>query len=196
MNERDKAILSDLKRFRVMRRDDICKIHFSNLKQPVKACNNVLKRLRRDGYVHAITDRNQYFYHHAEQQLKKDSAKIPHFLAILDVYLKLCEVEVPRVFDVEPKLSDKGTVEPDVFCIWRKAPFYIEVQRTNYSAKVFKTKMDRYETFFYGEEWHNEKWQPKNNKPVFPRVWVIGEGRYDVTGRPFHLMSTKEAKLN
>ena len=71
-----------------------------------------------------------------------------------------------------------------------------EVQRTAYSAKVFKQKMDRYEAYFYGEEWHKENWQPKNNKPVYPRVWVIGEGKYNVKGRPFKLFHTREAKLN
>ena len=53
----------------------------------------------------------------------------------------MCEVEKPKVFEVEPKVGEKGTVEPDVFAIWRKAPFYIEVQRNIYSAKVFKAKL-------------------------------------------------------
>ncbi len=179
-----------------MSRDDICAIHFRGLKDPIKATNSVLKRLRRDGHVRAITDRHQYLYTHADQTLKKDSAKIPHFLAIVAVYREMCEVEKPKVFEVEPKVGEKGTVEPDVFAIWRKAPFYIEVQRNIYSAKVFKAKLDRYEAFYYGEEWAKLSWQPRGKKPIFPRIWVIGEGNYDLQGRPFSVLHTQRARIN
>jgi hypothetical protein len=33
LNERDKAIIRDLNRFRVMDRDSICEIHFAGLKK-------------------------------------------------------------------------------------------------------------------------------------------------------------------
>ncbi|KMK77635.1 replication-relaxation family protein [Alkalihalobacillus pseudalcaliphilus] len=195
MKKRDKAILDDLIKFRVMRRDDICQLHFVGLKQAIKSCNAVLKRLRRDGHIKAITDQKQYLYLHQDTNVKNDSAKISHFLAIVDVYKKLCDVEKPQRFEVEPKLSNKGTVEPDIFCIWRKAPFYIEVQRNIYSKKVFDKKLSRYELFYESKEWHKADWQPKD-KIMFPYVWVIGEGNYNVTGKPFRIFHTREAVLN
>ncbi|MGR5899532.1 hypothetical protein ACT7C8_18005 [Bacillus cereus] len=33
---------------------------------------------------------------------------------------------------IEPKIGTKGTVEPDLFCIFRNTPFFIEVQRSVY----------------------------------------------------------------
>lgn len=47
MNARDKAIVSDLVRFRCLSRDDIAELHFSNIKNPITQANMVLKRLRR-----------------------------------------------------------------------------------------------------------------------------------------------------
>ncbi|AIC95421.1 replication-relaxation family protein [Shouchella lehensis] len=196
MNKRDMAILKDLKKFRIMKRDQIIKLHFPNLKERINACNRVLNRLRRDGLIKAIKDGNQYSYVHSEVQLRQGSAKANHFLEICNVYCQMCDVEIPKVFEVEPKLNSKGTVEPDVFCIWRKAPFYIEVQRTLYSDKVFKQKVQRYEDYYDSREWQSASWQPKGRDPIFPHVWVIGEGKYNTNGVPFKMMQTRDAVLN
>ncbi|MFN4173526.1 MAG: hypothetical protein ACK4HV_00270, partial [Parachlamydiaceae bacterium] len=67
-----------------MSRDDIIALHFGTLRQPVTAANTVLKRLRRDGHIKAVMDRHQYLYMPADSQIKKDSAKIPHFLKIVE----------------------------------------------------------------------------------------------------------------
>jgi hypothetical protein len=191
--QRDKAILNDLSRFRVMRRDDIVELHFNGLKRPVTGANTVLKRLRRDGRIKAATDRHQYLYFHGESNMKKDSMKIPHFLKIVEFYREISKHETPRIFNVEPKYGDKGTVEPDTFMIWRKAPFYVEIQRSVYSAKVFSEKMDRYETFFHGDTWRHESWQPRD-KQYFPNIWVIGETRYDVGQRPFRVFQSRNVE--
>lgn len=185
MRKRDKAILTDLKRFRVMRRDDIIDLHFNGLKSPITSCNTVMKRLRRDGFVKAVTDRNQYLYMHEETNIKKDSTKIPHFLRIVEFYRELCKIEKPRTFEVEPKITEKGGVEPDIFMIWKAAPFYVEIQRNKYSSKVFNAKIERYEQYFHSGEWQYERWQPKDKK-YFPHVWVITDTLYNIDKRPFH----------
>lgn len=132
MNERDKSILADLERFRCLSRDDIADLYFSHTKQPITQTNLVLKLLRRDGLVKCSTERRKYIYFPAERRIKPDSQKINHFLAIADFYKQLKRINSPRVFEVEPKLGGKGLPEPDIFTIWKGAPWYVEIQRTRY----------------------------------------------------------------
>src|SRR4051812_25190453 len=107
MNKRDLSILKDLERFRVLSRDDIAFLHFKHLKRPIKCCNDVLKRLRRDNQIEANIERQPYLYFVSPSPIKKDSAKIPHFLKIVDFYKTLLEYETPRIFNVEPKYGAK-----------------------------------------------------------------------------------------
>lgn len=129
MYERDKRILNDLKRFRCMTRDDLAELHFKNLKRPVKCCNDVLKRLHRDGLVNVNKHTSPFTYFDVESKLKKNSQKVEHFLSIVQTYKDLRRWGTIQEFDVEPKIGCKGTVEPDIYMIWRGVPFFVEVQR-------------------------------------------------------------------
>jgi hypothetical protein len=178
MRKRDLAIISDLQRFRCLTRNDIIDLHFNHLKQPVTCCNTVLKRLRRDGHIDVSTNFQPYVYFPSPSTMKKDSAKIPHFLKIVEFYKSLLRYEDPKVFNVEPKFG-KGFMEPDVFMIWKKAPFFVEIQRSVYSDKVMKEKIKRYEDYYFSNEWQNETWQPPTKK-VFPAVIMITDTRYRI----------------
>ncbi|MCC3687642.1 replication-relaxation family protein [Bacillus sp. 22475] len=179
MRNRDKAILNNLKRFRCMSRDDIIDLHFQGLKNAVTCCNTVMKRLRRDGHVDANISQQPYIYFPQSSTLRKTSQKIPHFLGILDVYKQLIYYEKPKLFKVEPKYG-KEFMEPDAFTIWRRSPFFIEVQRSVYSKKVMQDKINRYELYFHSQEWHNESWQPKESK-FFPSILIITEKYYNIS---------------
>ncbi|PFE87132.1 hypothetical protein CN321_25885 [Bacillus thuringiensis] len=179
MRNRDKAILNNLKRFRCMSRDDIIDLHFQGLKNAVTCCNTVMKRLRRDGHVNANISQQPYIYFPQSSTLRKTSQKIPHFLGILDVYKQLIYYEKPKLFKVEPKYG-KEFMEPDAFTIWRRSPFFIEVQKSVYSKKVMQDKINRYELYFYSQEWHNESWQPKESK-FFPSILIITEKYYNIS---------------
>ncbi|AKR39204.1 replication-relaxation family protein [Bacillus cereus] len=179
MRNRDKAILNNLKRFRCMSRDDIIDLHFQGLKNAVTCCNTVMKRLRRDGHVDANISQQPYIYFPQSSTLRKTSQKIPHFLGILDVYKQLIYYEKPKLFKVEPKYG-KAFMEPDAFTIWRRSPFFIEVQRSVYSKKVMQDKINRYELYFHSQEWHNESWQPKESK-YFPSILIITEKYYNIS---------------
>lgn len=179
MRNRDKAILNNLKRFRCMSRDDIIDLHFQGLKNAVTCCNTVMKRLRRDGHVNANISQQPYIYFPQSSTLRKTSQKIPHFLGILDVYKQLIYYEKPKLFKVEPKYG-KEFMEPDAFTIWRRSPFFIEVQRSVYSKKVMQDKINRYELYFHSQEWHNESWQPKESK-YFPSILIITEKYYNIS---------------
>ncbi|HDX9614327.1 TPA: replication-relaxation family protein [Bacillus toyonensis] len=179
MRSRDKVILSDLKRFRCMSRDDIVDLHFQGLKNAVTCCNTVMKRLRRDGHVDANISQQPYIYFPQSSTLRKTSQKIPHFLGIVDVYKQLIRYEKPKLFKVEPKYS-KEFMEPDAFTIWRRSPFFIEVQKSVYSKKIMQDKINRYELYFHSQEWHNESWQPKESK-FFPSILIITDKQYDIS---------------
>lgn len=190
MNTRDRAIIADLQRFRALTRDDIAALHFANVKNPVNQVNSVMKRLRRDGIVDCATDRRKYVYFPKPTTIKKDSAKLGHFLAIAEFYREIRAIEEPRIFHVEPKLGAKGTAEPDVFMIWRGAPWYVEVQRSQFSDKVMRDKLARYGEYYVGATWEQEPWQP-HNKRVFPYVWIVGKGAYrsiEAASLPFRLI--------
>jgi hypothetical protein len=179
MRNRDKAILNNLKLFRCMSRDDIIDLHFQGLKNAVTCCNTVMKRLRRDGHVDANISQQPYIYFPQSSTLRKTSQKIPHFLGILDVYKQLIYYEKPKLFKVEPKYG-KEFMEPDAFTIWRRSPFFIEVQRSVYSKKVMQDKINRYELYSHSQEWHNESWQPKESK-YFPSILIITEKYYNIS---------------
>lgn len=176
MKKRDLAIFKDLERFRCLTRDDIINLHFEDLKQPVSCCNNVLKRLRRDGYIEVNTDHKPYIYFPSPSPIKKNSAKIPHFLAIARFYMDVLKIEDIKQFNVEPKYG-KGYMEPDAFMIWKRAPFFVEIQRSLYSHKVMMDKYNRYLAYYMSNEWQQEPWQPADKK-VFPKILLITDTRY------------------
>lgn len=183
MNQRDKNIVSDIERFRVLSRDLITELHFSSLKNPVTAANYVLKRLRRDGYITCSQETRQYLYFPAEGHIKKGGAKVNHFLEIGKFYSELCKVEKPRTFIVEPKYG-ASMMEPDAFMIFRNAPVFVEIQRTKYSDKQMKEKLARYEHYYLAGKWREEPWQPALKK-VLPFIWIL-----DLNGHKYNIPST------
>lgn len=176
LTNRDKAIIADLNRFRVMDRDSIAELHFGNLRRPKYAANNVLLRLLREGHIQRSTARMPYVYFGADTTMKKNSAKIDHFLAILGVYKEMRGASLGE-FVVEPKYGAKGTVEPDIFAVYRGTPFFIEVQRSAYSEKQMAAKLDRYEALF-----HTQK---------FPHVLILTSQRYRLALYPFRVFQAE-----
>ena len=178
MKQRDKQILDDLIQFRCMSRDDIVDLHFKGLKNPVNSCNSVLKRMHRDNLIERSTHFYPYVYFPAGKTIKKDSAKVPHFLEIVKVYRDMCQYKKPTVFTVEPKYG-KGNVEPDIFAIWKGTPFFIEVQRSVYTDQVMSEKMERYEALKLSGSIKEEPWQPEG-KEIFPTILLLTNNRYNL----------------
>jgi hypothetical protein len=144
LTKRDKAIIRDLNKFCVMDRDSIAELHFANVKNPISAANTVLLRLIRDGQIQRTTSTSPFCYFGQDVQMKQNSAKLGHFLAILNVYKEMRKLGAVESFIVEPKYGAKGTVEPDIFAVFRKTPFFIEVQKTVYSERQMNEKLARY----------------------------------------------------
>ena len=115
LTNRDKAIIKDLNKFRVMDRDSIAEIHFSNVKNPKDSTNHVLLRLLREGEIQRSKSFVPYVYFGTDVNMKRNSAKVGHFLAILNTYKEMRRLGKLTTFLVEPKYCSKGTVEPDIF---------------------------------------------------------------------------------
>ncbi|OIK11962.1 hypothetical protein BIV60_17050 [Bacillus sp. MUM 116] len=183
LTNRDKAVIKDLNKFRVMDRDSIAQLHFANLKNPNYAANNVLLRLLREKHIQRSTAFVPYVYFGPDVEIKKNSQKIGHFLAILNVYKELMQLGNLGTFLVEPKYGKKGEcAEPDIFCQYRKTNFFVEVQRTLYSEKQMNEKLDRYiDSFNSG----------KMEAP-FPHVLIISDQRYAIDGDyPFKIFQAE-----
>lgn len=168
MNKRDLQIISDLNRFRVMSRNDIVDLYFSNLKSPITSANNVLKRLVRDKQIDVSKAFSPYVYFPIQSTMKRNSTKIPHFLKIVDIYKQLQQHTKISSFIVEPKYK-KGLAEPDIFTTIRGTLFFIEVQRNLYSQKVMDEKIKRYEALSYSDEFKK-----------FPFIIMISDTRYEI----------------
>jgi hypothetical protein len=188
VNKRDKAILDDLQRFRVMDRDSIAELHFKGLKNPADSCNHTLLRLIRENHIERSTAFVPYVYFSSEINIKKNSQKTGHFLAILNTYKEMLQHGSFTMFLVEPKYGPKGMAEPDIFCIYRDTPFFIEVQNSYFNEKQINDKLDRYEELYNSGVIDNEPWQ-LNSKKVFPNVLIISEQRYAIEkSYPFRIM--------
>jgi hypothetical protein len=171
LTNRDKALIKDLNKFRVMDRDSIAELHFNKLKNPKYAANNVLLRLLRDGQIQRSTAFVPYCYFGPDIEMKKNSAKIGHFLAIVNLYKELKQLGNTGTFLVEPKYGRKGEcAEPDVYCQYRRTNFFVEVQRTVYSEKQISEKLDRYVDLF----------NSKIMAASFPHVLILSDQRYAI----------------
>lgn len=172
LTKRDQTIIKDLNKFRVMDRDSIAELHFSNLKNPQYAANNVLLRLMRDGHIQRSTAFSPYVYFGPEVQIKKNSQKIGHFLAILETYKEIRRHGHIETFLVEPKYGSKGNAEPDAYLNFRNTGFFIEVQKSIYSEKQMQDKLDRYVDFHTAGIMADP----------FPHVLILSEQRYGIDG--------------
>lgn len=181
LSRRDKGIIEFINKFRAVDRDSLAELFFSDLKTPVHGCNSVMVRLYRLGLVERTQQYSPTVYLPADAKIKKNSQKILHFLSILDVYKQMLTYSKPKLVVVEDKPTGrKGGIEPDLFCIFKGSPFWIEIQRNQYSDQKMQAKINLYEEFFFSDEWKSLHWQ-REGKAVFPTVIVITPVRYNVS---------------
>jgi len=93
----------------------------------------------------------------------------------------MCTYSVPKNVIVEDKPTGrKGGIEPDLFCIFKGSPFWIEIQRNQYSEQKMQAKINLYEEFFFSDEWKTLHWQPEDRAAIFPSVILITPVHYAV----------------
>ncbi|MDR7207538.1 hypothetical protein [Priestia megaterium] len=181
LSQRDKDIIAFINQFRAVDRDSLVDLFFKQLKSPINACNSVMVRLYRLGVIERTQQYSPTVYLPVDAKIKKNSQKILHFLSILDVYKQMCTYSVPKNVIVEDKPTGrKGGIEPDLFCIFKGSPFWIEIQRNQYSEQKMQAKINLYEEFFFSDEWKALHWQPGERSPIFPSVILVTPVRYAV----------------
>ncbi|MBA9043177.1 hypothetical protein HNP21_006368 [Bacillus aryabhattai] len=182
LSQRDKDIIGFINQFRAVDRDSLVELFFKQLKSPINACNSVMVRLYRLGLIERTQQYSPTVYLPVDAKVKKNSQKILHFLSILDVYKQMCSYSMPKSIIVEDKPTRrKGGIEPDLFCIFKGSPFWIEIQRNQYSEQKIQAKINLYEEFFFSDEWKTLQWQPENRAAIFPSVILITPVRYAVS---------------
>lgn len=200
MTKRDRSIIADLGRFGVMTRDQIIKLHFKGLRNPVSNANAVMLRLYRQGRVERNADFSQYVYFPIKSGASKNTPKLHHYLAIVDVYMDMKNHGKVTQFIVEPKYG-KGYAEPDAFAIWKGSPFFIEVQLSRISTKEVMLKVKRYDSLKESRIINHEPWQPTSS--IFPTVLLISQTRHVISNNSIKfvqvqkiddLMPTREIK--
>ncbi|MDD1515367.1 hypothetical protein [Priestia megaterium] len=182
LSQRDKDIIAFINQFRAVDRDSLVELFFKQLKSPVNACNSVMVRLYRLGLIERTRQYSPTVYLPVDAKIKKNSQKILHFLSILDVYKQMSTYSTPKQVIVEDKPTGrKGGIEPDLFCIFKGSPFWIEIQRNQYTEQKMQAKINLYEEFFFSDEWQALHWQLKDRSPIFPSIILITPVRYAVS---------------
>mgnify|MGYP001042582974 CR=1 FL=1 len=189
LSQRDKDIIAFINQFRAVDRDSLVDLFFKQLKSPVNACNSVMVRLYRLGLIERTQQYSPTVYLPVDAKIKKNSQKILHFLSILDVYKQMCTYSTPKQIIVEDKpIGRKGGIEPDLFCIFKGSPFWIEIQRNQYSEQKMQAKINLYEEFFFSDEWQALRWQPEDRTAIFPSVMLITPVRYAVSSEHIRII--------
>jgi hypothetical protein len=185
MRKRDKEIIAALERFKCLTRDQIATLFFNHCKKPHTNANFVLKRLRRDGYITANTDKSfhQYIYFPNPSTIKKNSQKVDHYLLIAQIYIDMMKYDAVKQYDIEPILD--GFI-PDAFARWKGSRWFIEAQNSLYTTKQTQQKLKQYLEWYQSGEWKYTQFV-NTNKPIFPHVLIIGKvnKKVDVSDYPF-----------
>ncbi|MEK1831060.1 hypothetical protein AAAC51_24565 [Priestia megaterium] len=96
---------------------------------------------------------------------------------------------MPKQVIVEDKPTGrKGGIEPDPFCIFKGSPFWVEIQRNQYSEQRMQAKINLYEAYFFSDEWKTLHWQPENRAAIFPSVILVTPIRYAVSSDHFRII--------
>ncbi|MDC0706768.1 hypothetical protein [Priestia sp. AB] len=189
LSQRDKDIIGFINQFRAVDRDSLVELFFKQLKSPVNACNSVMVRLYRLGLIERTQQYSPMVYLPVDAKIKKNSQKILHFLSILEIYKQMCTYSTPKHVIVEDKPTGrKGGIEPDLFCIFKGSPFWIEIQRNQYSEQKMQAKINLYEEFFFSDEWQASHWQPEDRPALFPSIILITPVRYAVNSEHIRII--------
>ncbi|MBW7649779.1 replication-relaxation family protein [Anoxybacillus sp. ST4] len=187
MRDRDKQILAALERFKCLTRDQIAQMFFNHTKKPHTNANFVLKRLRRDGYITARTDRvfQQYVYFPNPPEIKKNSQKVDHYLLIAQIYIDMMKYDTVKQYDIEPIVDD---FIPDAFARWKGSRWFIEAQNSLYTTKQLEQKLQKYLAWYESGEWRYTQFV-NDMKPIFPHVLIVGKvnKKLDTSEYPFRV---------
>ncbi|RWS40194.1 hypothetical protein EKA14_23995 [Bacillus mycoides] len=180
---RDKEIINALHLFRCMSRDQIAQIFFRDLKNPITSTNFVLKRLRRENYIEANTTLQPYVYFPTPSLIKTNSQKLNHYLAIVNFYIDVCKYKQPTIFEVEKRYGSTF-MQPDIYMLWDKKEFFVEIQISRYSSAIMEEKLEHYRNYY-----KSKRWVSRSNT-LFPYIWIISKINYPIQCNEFNIIQT------
>jgi hypothetical protein len=166
-----------------MSRDQIAQIFFRNLKNPITSANFVLKRLRRENYIEANTTLQPYVYFPTPSLIKTNSQKLNHYLAIVNFYIDVCKYKQPTIFEVEKRYGSTF-MQPDIYMLWDKKEFFVEIQISRYSSAIMEEKLERYRNYY-----KSKKWVSRSNT-LFPYIWIISKINYPIQCDKLNIIQT------
>ncbi|UYX52217.1 replication-relaxation family protein [Bacillus thuringiensis] len=187
LRPRDKKIIQALHLFRCISRDQIAKLFFSNVKNPITAANYVLKRLRRENHIDANVDTQPYIYFPKPSTIKKNSQKTKHYLAIVDFYIDVCKYECPAIFEVEKRYGS-GYAQPDIYMVWQGKVYFVEIQLSRYSSDLIEEKLNRYENYLKSEKYFCKKITSNINDS--PYIWIVSKTPYAILNSNLKVIQT------
>lgn len=141
VNNRDQQIVTYLKRFRVLSRDQLASLVAQENSNPPAIVNRIAKRLAREGHVIPVPrSRDKTFlYVNNPPMIHTQSSKINHYLGLADIFLQLGQ---PEHFTIEFRLSDSYT--PDAYTKVGDHLVIIEYQRSYISNAKMQDKINKF----------------------------------------------------
>lgn len=190
MNERQRAILNAVEKFRALSRVHIETMFFERTKNAKNNANNVLKKLCDRGYLVQNKAFQPFVYHVKGTKLKANGQKVSQYLQFADVYLEMVKHGSVKQIDIEPRYQNVE-VRPDMFAIWKGSLWFIECQNSTFSEKQITEKIQRYEKLLISGQYKQLPFQ-KYEKHTFPFVLIIGEGvPYSITSKHVRIFQAK-----
>lgn len=119
--------------------------------------------------------------------------KTAHWLALTDCYLALCAIERPLKWVPEYREEIEGGVvfAPDAWAVWRRKPFFLEVQLTPLVTKKWDHKWAVYERYY--AKLAARRIQPTApSRPVKPSIVVFSSQPFTALPRGIELIRWEE----
>lgn len=131
-----------------MSRDHIAQIHCNDVTRPTATATRICKRLARDGHLIVLPQPKDrpYLYKSKETNIRDNSSKLEHHLAIVDTYI---ELGCPDFFEVEP---DFKWYKPDVYCRVGVKLMCIEIQKSKITNEKMQHKIRDFVRSYQKEE--------------------------------------------
>lgn len=151
--ERQEMIVKYIEKFKVMTRDQIITLFFSEVAAKVKNCNETMLKLVNRGFLKRIDAYQQYHYTlEGELEVEPRSPKYNHHIDVAELFCsiyKTPDIKVIR-FDVDAFMNTvTGIPSPDLIVQirlpnYKKCTFFFEVQRTSMGDAYYSSKMWKY----------------------------------------------------
>ncbi|MCY0892340.1 MAG: replication-relaxation family protein [Acidibacillus sp.] len=190
-------IIDFLSTVRIANTEQVGRLFYADRGSPSKRASEALSELAKEKLVEGeivklgtpklwrLTKKAKDSMGIGQKGIPFNTAKTAHWLAIADLYIRLRKIERPLFFIPEYRevIENKRIFSPDAWLVWRKRPFFVEVQLTVMPSMRWKDKWKSYELFYLRLD--KRAFQPKPPaRPVKPQILVVSRQRDSTIGSP------------